>query len=1329
VSGTDRAGNPFSQTQVLMADLEAPTVDLKLAVGSTAPLAISNSRFQGPINTANSLSGSDVAAGLVLGSAASPDVSATVVSVNGISQLMSPTSSNGPSSWSLVLDPDRFSLPQEGTVNVSATVSDLAGNSATDSASITIDRAAAISLSVPVDGPGGNNILNAAEAAGLTISGTAAQVQSNAMVEVEVLAEGGSTALISHSTALTGSSWSTPPLNLSGLTNGKYSLRATVSDGAGNRASASQPFAINTAPPMFISTALAGDSILNASDLASAVPLSLSGVVSNVEDGQQVIVELPGAGSGAGAVFGRSLSATVTGGVWSVPVPADLLAAYGANNAPYGVKPRLKLSLTNQAGNTATSESEFTVDTAAPVLTMATTTSSQWSDAVANPKAKPITLHGTADGLEPDEVITVVINGKSFQANRDGGDPSPWSLLVPNELLLKGIRESGNSLEVRARDLAGNQAVFASSFDAPGVSFTPPIIAVPAGRQVLATEGDGLIFQFQANQPVRWSLEDINPGLVDINPTTGSFSFIYPISISDVEGDWIVPFKVVATDGRGNRAIEKLDLVISNLADANASARVDPLDQDGIAATVEQVATNGRPGITAGDLNNDGISDKLQPNVAAVPWINKENFQAANADPSQAAANSFTSLQASPAVRISSVEVRKPEELAVGGNGSSSLPSLITTTLISGDSQQASISYPYDPLVFRLQSYDEATQEALTSFIDVAPALADGSDLYPGTQVRLVMDLPGDGLLINTLLKWNPSANLGAGGWFEFLADGDEKTFDNGAELVDLNRDGRIDQIRLTYTDGDPLGGDIDGLVNGIIQDPIVPVNLTLNTQQGPGSVTEVPIPTGDGTNAKMVKASFYGGTPIVNSINTERSRNLAPTPLPGVNETGFKINDGSIGYELALHDGQSQASLYGSIDLVGVDLDLTPSIGKRRRLAYYGFDNYTAIPLIYDPLKKAGARFYDRSGDGIVDFFTLVMINGDYGDFGGGASDQLISTSSSAAVVDGGTVTLTPFGTDSKTLTVADSGVSASPVNVALKASLVKRTSTSNQIGYVVLDENELIADDSADRILTIGEMKKRAQTLFSTLEASDLTLPTDPSFTGFNREILLVNGQSVRFFEVIDDSLDQIESLDQLRFFSLSEASAQMAYLVSPSGVQLQLVEMGSDQGLNSLIGQEQGQAAVLDFSSFSGSETVTGSLVLAREASYDSITGFYRTLDTEGSVRDALGAVLRPGDAGYQAAAILNMVSGLSNLRVGNLQTSTNSSLAITESTFLAPIAMVNGDTYFAFADASSDKLNHFKVLGTNLFGLEDMRGLGDRDYDDLVIGFTFAQIAPV
>ena len=356
-------------------------------------------------------------------------------------------------------------------------------------------------------------------------------------------------------------------------------------------------------------------------------------------------------------------------------------------------------------------------------------------------------------------------------------------------------------------------------------------------------------------------------------------------------------------------------------------------------------------------------------------------------------------------------------------------------------------------------------------------------------------------------------------------------------------------------------------------------------------------------------------------------------------------------------------------------------------------------------------------------------MVNGGYGDYGSNsAKDKIISNSSTAAVVNGGAATLSKFGNDTKTLTVADTSVNAAPVNIVLKASLKQRIDSSSQIGYVVLDASELT---SANSILTLGEIKTRAQTLFSTLESSDVTLPTESGKINFQREILLVNGQSVRFFEVNDGSLDEIKDISdsRLSFFSLAEVTAQQAVLGSSSGIKFQLDIIEGDQGLNALISQEQGSAAVLDFSAFSGLETVTGSLVLTRVASYDSVTGFDRTLDRAGSVRDALGAILRPGDDGYKEAAKFNLVSGLSNLRVDNMQTSTNDSIRITESTFLAPMATVNGEDFFAYAAASSDQLNHFKVLGTNLFGLEDLKYLGDRDFDDLVIGFAFSKISTI
>ena len=134
------------------------------------------------------------------------------------------------------------------------------------------------------------------------------------------------------------------------------------------------------------------------------------------------------------------------------------------------------------------------------------------------------------------------------------------------------------------------------------------------------------------------------------------------------------------------------------------------------------------------------------------------------------------------------------------------------------------------------------------------------------------------------------------------------------------------------------------------------------------------------------------------------------------------------------------------------------------------------------------------------------------------------------------------------------------------------------------------------------------------------------------------------------------------------------------------------------------------------------------MGREASFDSITGFYRTLDSNGSVRTATGLVLRPEDVGYAAAAIRtdNRVDSLSGLSIANKQTSSKA-IALSETTFLAPFAQVNGNTFFAFAAANTDGISHFRVLGTNMLGLEDMLGGGDLDFDDNVLVFRFDTIA--
>jgi hypothetical protein len=181
------------------------------------------------------------------------------------------------------------------------------------------------------------------------------------------------------------------------------------------------------------------------------------------------------------------------------------------------------------------------------------------------------------------------------------------------------------------------------------------------------------------------------------------------------------------------------------------------------------------------------------------------------------------------------------------------------------------------------------------------------------------------------------------------------------------------------------------------------------------------------------------------------------------------------------------------------------------------------------------------------------------------------------------------------------------------------------------------------------------------------------------------------------------------------------------SPSGATLALDLLDSDQGLDALIGQEQGLAPVLDFTAFASDQAVQGTVVLSREADFDAITGFYRAIDARGTVRDAAGNLVRPGDAGYREAALRadNLVTELQGLRVGDNQSSITS-VTIAESSFLAPFARVRGRSFFAYADANADGLSHFRSLGTNLFGLEDTFGGGDLDFDDHVIGFNFSQI---
>ena len=170
---------------------------------------------------------------------------------------------------------------------------------------------------------------------------------------------------------------------------------------------------------------------------------------------------------------------------------------------------------------------------------------------------------------------------------------------------------------------------------------------------------------------------------------------------------------------------------------------------------------------------------------------------------------------------------------------------------------------------------------------------------------------------------------------------------------------------------------------------------------------------------------------------------------------------------------------------------------------------------------------------------------------------------------------------------------------------------------------------------------------------------------------------------------------------------------------------------EGPDTLTGIGQDIAPVINLSSLTTAQTLTGSLRLSRNASLDPVIGFYQVLDENGTIMDANGNALKPGDANYQSVALNanNLIEGLNNLELEN-ESSRSLDYSLKGSTngfYLAPFAITGDNTWFAWKEANSDGLDHFKVLRDNQFGLDDQTGPdADKDFRDVVMSFTSSEI---
>ncbi len=376
---------------------------------------------------------------------------------------------------------------------------------------------------------------------------------------------------------------------------------------------------------------------------------------------------------------------------------------------------------------------------------------------------------------------------------------------------------------------------------------------------------------------------------------------------------------------------------------------------------------------------------------------------------------------------------------------------------------------------------------------------------------------------------------------------------------------------------------------------------------------------------------------------------------------------------------------------------------------AQYGF-------ITYDSTSGFGSRFYDLSGDGYADYLSIS------------ANASQTEFSKDVAISFGSLVIQPKFTAINSQQVMLVDGVESDqiyPLNIRINASidLDERPAATSSIGYIIFNPDEKLINFSNTLF------KERAKTLITILGKS-VDLSAVPENTDFLSEILINNGQRVMYFEVEGGSLDQLTGIDdpRLSWFETTvvpDQNGKTLALSNANQTALTVNIVPGVQGINPLIADLQNQAPILDFTAFATDQTITGTLAYGREADLDSSLGWYVISRADGAITAANGDTLLPGDVSYIQEALRadNLVDPLTGIQIKDGEISSKD-FSITGGSLLAPFAKVsNGETYFAFADANSDGLEHFYSLGTNKIGFEDLNGGGDRDFQDLVQMFDF------
>ncbi|VAE99424.1 Ig-like domain-containing protein [Enterobacter hormaechei] len=510
-SVSDKAGNPASVDHTLTVDVTVPTVTIHTVAGDDVINVAEHKQAQ-------------IISGSATGAAAGDKVTVTIGGQTYTTVL------DAAGNWSVGVPANVISGLSDGTVTVTASVTDAAGNTGSGTHNVTVDTGLP---SVSFNAISDDNVLNAVEKGqDLSVSGTSANLTEGTVVTVILNGKN-----YTATTAADGT-WSltVPAADLAGLGQASYTLNATATNGVGNSVSNTANLLVDTALPTVTINTVAGDNVINAAEVAAGQ--TLSGTVANAEAGNTVTV----------TIGGHSYTATVQNNLsWSVNVPSDVLTALGNGSLS------VTATVTNGHGNTGTGEREIAIDANLPGLRVNTVAGDDVINTIEH--AQNLIVSGSSDGLAPGTALTVTVNGKDYAATvlADG----TWRAAIPStdvsawpegtvKISVTGDSAAGNPITI-SHDVTVDLATVAISINA--LATDDVINAAEKGADLVLS---GATTNVEAGQTVTISLN----GRIYTTTVDDSGNWTYTVPSADLAGlkDGDASVQVSVTNVNGNSA-------------------------------------------------------------------------------------------------------------------------------------------------------------------------------------------------------------------------------------------------------------------------------------------------------------------------------------------------------------------------------------------------------------------------------------------------------------------------------------------------------------------------------------------------------------------------------------------------------------------------------------------------------------------------------------------------------------------------------------------------------------------------------------------------------